>query len=94
MERNELIEVRLDGRQISDKKQLHDQLSMVLGFPAWYGSNLDALYDCLTDIHEDTLLVVSHWEQLMEQLGDYGTRCSHVLSRAEEENHWFHLCRK
>jgi ribonuclease inhibitor len=94
MERNEMIEVRLDGRQISDKKQLHDQLSMELGFPAWYGSNLDALYDCLTDIHEDTLLVVSHWEQLMEQLGDYGTRCSHVLSRAEEENHWFHLCRK
>ena len=89
-----MIEVRLDGRQISDKKQLHDQLSMELGFPAWYGSNLDALYDCLTDIHEDTLLVVSHCGQLMEQLGDYGTRCSHVLASAEEENHWFHLCRK
>ena len=89
-----MIEVRLDGRQISDKKQLHDQLSMGLGFPAWYGSNLDALYDCLMDIHEDTMLVVLYWKQLMEQLGDYGNRWSYVLSRAAEENHWFHLSRK
>ncbi|MBS1159101.1 MAG: hypothetical protein H6R15_1520 [Proteobacteria bacterium] len=25
------------------------ELGKVLGFPAWYGTNLDALHDCLTD---------------------------------------------
>ena len=30
-----------------------DQLGRVLHFPAWYGANFDALYDCLTDpIHK------------------------------------------
>lgn len=89
-----MIEARLDGRQISDRKQLHHILSMELDFPAWYGSNLDALYDCLMDIHEDTVLVILHWEQLMERLGDYGNRWFHVLSQAERENHWFQLSRR
>ena len=74
-----MIEVRLDGRQISDKKQLHDQLSMELGFPAWYGSNLDALYDCLTDISEPVAVAChmpeeekdSYMEAYLDKL--YGT---------------------
>lgn len=88
-----MIEAGLDGRQISDRKQLHKKLSLELGFPAWYGSNLDALYDCLMDIQEETVLVISHCPQLMEQLGDYGNRLLSVLSQVERENQQFHLIR-
>ena len=38
--------------------QLHRVLAQELEFPSWYGSNLDALYDCLTDLEEDTHLVL------------------------------------
>ena len=81
-----MIEVRLDGRQISDKKQLHDQLSMELGFPAWYGSNLDALYDCLTDFHEDAEIRLVNEAALREHLGNYALLLEKVLQRAANDN--------
>lgn len=86
-----MIEVCVDGAEIQDRKQLHDRLAMELGFPAWYGSNLDALYDCLMDIHEDTSLAILHWGQLRETLGDYGDGLFRVLRRVESENQWFHI---
>ena len=44
--------VILDGKLI--KKRSHDYLSEVFDFPSYYGRNLDALYDCLTDIGVET----------------------------------------
>ena len=38
----------LDGNLI--KKDGHDYLMKALNFPEYYGKNLDALYDCLTEI--------------------------------------------
>lgn len=40
--------IKLDGLRI--KKESHDYIMEVLNFPDYYGKNLDALYDCLTDI--------------------------------------------
>ena len=38
----------------NDTRAIHRILKETLGFPDYYGENLDALYDCLTDIREDT----------------------------------------
>ncbi|MBQ2613475.1 MAG: barstar family protein [Methanobrevibacter sp.] len=40
--------MQLDGELI--KQNGHDYLAEVLNFPEYYGKNLDALYDCLTEI--------------------------------------------
>ena len=40
--------MQLDGELI--KKDGHDYLAEALNFPDYYGKNLDALYDCLTEI--------------------------------------------
>jgi len=32
------------------KKSVLQAIGRALEFPAWYGANLDALYDCLTDL--------------------------------------------
>jgi RNAse (barnase) inhibitor barstar len=37
-----------------DKKAVLRAIGKGFGFPAWYGANLDALYDCLTDLLEDS----------------------------------------
>lgn len=87
-----MIEVRLDGETIRDSAQLHSWLARELGFPFWYGANLDALYDCLTDICEETRLVILHSERLAEELGTYKERFFQVLERAEKENPRFCLC--
>ena len=44
--------MQLDGKLI--KEEGHDYLMEALGFPDYYGKNLDALYDCLTEIGIET----------------------------------------
>ncbi len=62
----------LDGNRLRYQCRVHRVLARKLGFPKWYGRNLDALYDCLTDLHEDTELVLVNWTadklQLMRQV--------------------------
>lgn len=41
-----------------DKAALHQRLKDALQLPEWYGCNLDALYDCLTEIFEETHLTL------------------------------------
>lgn len=40
--------MQLDGKLI--KEQGHDYLMEALDLPDYYGKNLDALYDCLTEM--------------------------------------------
>ena len=46
-------EIIIDGSAIFTSADLLDALADALSFPAHYGKNLDALYDCLTEIGED-----------------------------------------
>lgn len=47
--------MQLDGNLI--KENGHDYLADALGLPEYYGKNLDALYDCLTEISCEIVLV-------------------------------------
>lgn len=40
----------LDGSDLTNKRTTLDGIAAVLDFPEWTGRNLDALYDCLTDL--------------------------------------------
>ncbi len=44
--------VEVDLEAATSKKAVLTAIGRALGFPAWYGVNLDALYDCLTDLPE------------------------------------------
>ncbi|MBQ2763574.1 MAG: barstar family protein [Firmicutes bacterium] len=46
--------VTIDTNQLQTMDQIHDYLAKELNFPPYYGKTLDALYDCLTDISEET----------------------------------------
>lgn len=35
-----------------DKRSVLQSIGRAFAFPPWYGANLDALYDCLTDLPE------------------------------------------
>ena len=55
-------------------------------FPAYYGKNLDALHDCLTDLHEPTELIVRGTSALDELLGRRANAFRRVLDVSAEEN--------
>ena len=49
------FKMQLDGNMI--KKEGHDYLKEALNLPDYYGKNLDALFDCLTEIECEIELV-------------------------------------
>lgn len=76
----------LDGREIKDREMLHDTLAVSLGFPDWYGRNLDALYDCLTDLQEEIEIYFLYESAVEEHLKNYMQDFIKVVDRAKEEN--------
>ncbi len=42
--------VRVDLNGCSDKAEFLQRVSKALAFPAWFGHNWDALFDCLNDL--------------------------------------------
>ncbi|MDO9454741.1 MAG: barstar family protein [Nocardioides sp.] len=51
----------VDGALVESVPELHGALAAALGFPDWYGRNLDALADCLRDVPADTVLLWDAW---------------------------------
>ncbi|MCI9144411.1 MAG: barstar family protein [Lachnospiraceae bacterium] len=76
----------LDGEKITDREMLHDILAEQLALPEWYGRNLDALYDCLTERREATEIRILQKSVLEERLGGYAKALENVLSAIAGEN--------
>ena len=76
----------IDGTEVESRVALHETLARQLALPEWYGRNLDALYDCMSEQSEDTLLYLRHMDVLQETLGGYAEAFWTVLSEAAEEN--------
>ncbi|MGN0687152.1 MAG: barstar family protein [Oscillospiraceae bacterium] len=81
-----MTEYTLDCTAISDKQALHSALAQGLCFPDWYGGNLDALYDCLTGITDETHITISDEQALAEKLGSYAASFTKVILRAAADN--------
>ena len=47
-----MAEIVLDGLELRSLEEVHDRFAQALALPEWYGRNLDALFDCLTDLGE------------------------------------------
>ena len=44
-----MTKIRLDLNTFEDKRELHLYLKQQCQFPEYYGCNLDAIYDCLSE---------------------------------------------
>lgn len=79
-----VVEIRLD--EVKDKEGLHYLLKKRLDLPDYYGNNLDALWDCLMEIREETELRFYDFEALKELLEQYADKMYITLEQACEEN--------
>ena len=62
-----------------EKEKIHTVMAEELDFPSYYGKNLDALYDALTDICEETVITVNGQS-------DYGTKLLAAINDAAAAN--------
>lgn len=76
----------LELEKMHSLPSLHKYLHVALALPEYYGANLDALHDCLTDIAEPTELVVPAAVADEANLGWYGQQLLAVLQDAATEN--------
>ena len=73
--------INLDIKRMREKDEAHDYIKRMLGFPEYYGKNLDALYDCLTSLDRADLC----FENLGQDNG-YFDRMLPVFRDAAEAN--------
>ena len=76
----------LDIEKMRSLPMLNKYLHTALALPEYYGANLDALYDCLTEIAESTELVVPKKVADEAYLGWYGQQFLQMLEDAAAEN--------
>lgn len=77
----------LDAANLTDRAAAHAYLKDALSLPDYYGKNLDALYDCLTDLGETEIRFVN----LDAAGGSYFSRVLSVFQEAQAENPRLHL---
>ncbi len=80
-----MAEITIDCGGFAGAGDFHDALAQALCFPSYYGRNLDALHDCLTDISRETKLRLLHWEAAEALLGRGARRA--ILAAAADNPH-------
>ena len=78
--------IDLDCREMTDKPALHAYLKEKLALPEYYGKNLDALHDCLTDLENVEITITSPDEN-----GAIFQRILRVFKAADRENETLYL---
>ena len=76
----------IDCANFETKARIHEAFHNEPAFPEYQGNNLDAMYDMLSSIGEQTELTVknlSTWEAAPES---YRTNIRKLLERADREN--------
>lgn len=77
--------VVIQGSKLRDKNILHKILKQELKLPAYYGENLDALWDCLTtDVQLPLTIEWVDYQKSKELLGDYAENTLEIFNEAEK----------
>ena len=56
--------VILDAKKMLEKEKMHEYFAKKFDLPEYYGRNLDALFDCLCEISEPTLIKLKNEDAL------------------------------
>lgn len=79
--------VELDFKELDSKEAIQKYLAEKMKFPHYYGRNLDALYDCLTDIREPTAIACNMPQKAEDSwLEGYLNKICRTFQDAEADN--------
>ena len=76
------VTVRIDASEIRDWDSFHDVFQKAFGFPTFYGRNMNAWIDCMTDLDDPGAGMTSVHAPVegvvalqLEGVGDFMRRC-------------------
>lgn len=84
-------EVYINGSEFDTPEEVHEFLAEELDFPDYYGKNLSALYDVLTDLSEDTRIVLNLSDVGEESMIEMLERMAEVLTDAADNNDYLEI---
>lgn len=76
------MRIVLDALRLQSKEEAHKYLREALDFPEYYGGNLDALHECLTELDG----VVIEFVNADKVSGGYFGKVMNVFTDSAEEN--------
>lgn len=78
--------IDLEAERLTDRQAMHDYMKEVFPLPDYFGRNLDALIDCLSELNEDYTIYLSH--EAVEKVCEipYAYRTLLALSKVSDEN--------
>ena len=80
----QIHKVEIDGRRLTDWETFHSVFAEKLGFPDYYGRNMDAWYDCFSSLpDESTVLKLSEGDVLWLDIKHYKDLQSRMPELAE-----------
>ena len=84
-------EVTIKVSEFDTVEEIHEYLAEELEFPAYYGENLSALYDVLTDLSEDVRIIMDLSSTADEELLEEAEKMVEVMEDASEENEYLEI---
>ena len=78
-------EYLIDLSGVTDRDSLHQCLRDGLPLPEWYGNNLDALYDSMTEMSVPVTIRFLGSEKAQDRLGDYFEMFRRVLQDVQSD---------
>lgn len=80
------MKLMLDGQNLANRQQIHQEIARQLELPDYYGENLDALWDVLTEWSEPLEISVQNSSALLHRLGEESAAILQLFQEAAEEN--------
>ncbi len=77
--------VTINGGKMTSKLAVHEHIAEALDFPLYYGKNLDALADCLSELPRDTVVIFFDMDEARKNLGDYADQIYGVFDEFAQE---------
>ena len=73
----------IDGKRMTTVDETHRYLERTLRLPPYYGHNLDALYDCLSDLSQNVFIILINGDSMQENLGEAKEGAKHAARRRQ-----------
>ena len=77
--------VSLDAKKMAEKEKMHEYFAKKFDLPEHYGKNLDALFDCLCEINEPTLIKLKNEDALQGDTKESLIRLFHDVCNENEQ---------